>query len=51
MSRMSEVRNDIYERDMRDVEGIGEPATELAQLHQLLMASLVTKNLPPLRSL
>ena len=33
MSRMSEVRKDIYERDMRDVERIGKPAAELAEPH------------------
>src|ERR1700744_1654943 len=31
MSRVSEVRNDIHEGDMRDVEGVREPAAELAQ--------------------
>ena len=33
MSRVSEVRNNIYEGDMRDVEGVREPAAELAQPH------------------
>jgi len=30
---MREIGDDVYERDMRDVERIGEPAAKLAQLH------------------